>query len=511
MKEHSTRQRFLRLFGVGGLGIIVGLNGFERACAANQEELIPVALEKQLLVDDYIFARRLNVTQRLGTVTKVGPVLKATLESDGGSFGFYHTALYNPHEKRFQLWFSVGTDHASMSLGKETYRGVGYAESDDGIHWNRPLVAADGKSNIVLPMTGNSVMLDPTLPWGHAEKFKAAWMHPHSRAALAYSSDGRSWHFYNDGNPVTHRAGDTQNQVFWEPVRKAYILGTRTDLGAGGGPTEHRGWRFMVHENGDIRNHPTAWKTILDRIAVNDPHQKQGSNPPDLQFHHISMWRHEGIWFQLINIWTAPTQKEYDQDEDQIRHERDVSDYYLGVSRDVVTIDRSFVHARQPFVPRGPGGSWDDDIIVPSNNIITRGDEHWIYYCGMNERIYNFKNRERSYIGLAKLPLDRLIGQSAGQEFGTVVTKPFRLEGESLQVNIDAKLGELRVEVLDAAGEPIAGYGGDDARTYRNVDELRLTPRWSKPLSEIKGRNIRLRFHLQNAALYAFQFLRCAP
>jgi hypothetical protein len=498
-----TRRAFLNAVGGGGIYALVGVNGLSRVNGAVPEGA--VGLRKQLLVDDEVIAEKANLTRRPGAVTKAGPVLKPTLESDhGASFGFYHTALYNPNENKFQMWYSVGV----RIEAENPYRGVGYAESDDGVNWTKPLVSADGKSNIVLPMSGNSVMLDPTLPWGHEEKFKAAWMHPESRVALSYSSDGRRWNPYNNGNPVSHRAGDTQNQLFWDPDRKAYILGTRTDLGPGGGPTEHRGWRFMVHDKGgDIRNHPTAWKTILDRIAVNDPQQSPGSAVPDLQFHHICMWRHEGIWFQLFNIWTAPRQEEYNINDDQTRHDLDVSDYYLGVTRDILAIDRSFVHGRQPLIARGAGGTWDDDIVVPSNNIVTRGDEHWIYYGAMNERIFNFKNRERSYVGLAKLPLDRFIRLGAGEASGTAVTKPFELSGNRLELNVDARQGEIRVEVLDATGKPLAGYSGDDATTYRNVDELRLSTRWKKPLSQIVGQNIRLRFRLQNAGLYSFQFL----
>jgi len=505
MLKKQTRRTFLRVVGAGGVGSFVGMPGFSRVKGAISAGGNEVGLRKQLLVDDQILAEKVNLTRALGAVTKAGPVLKATLETDsGGFFGFYHTALFNPSESKFQMWYSVGV----RVEAENPYRGVGYAESNDGINWTKPLVSADGKSNIVLPMSGNSVMLDPTLPWGHEEKFKAAWMHPQSRAALAYSSDGKRWSFYNDGNPVSHRAGDTQNQIFWDPERKAYILGTRTDLGPGGGPTEHRGWRFMVHDkSGDIRNHPTAWKTILDRIAVNDPQQPKGSVVPDLQFHHIGMWRHEGVWFQLFNIWTSPRQQEYDENDDQNRHDKDVSDYYLGASRDVATIDRSFVHDRRPLIPRGAGGTWDDDMVIPSNNIVTRGEEHWIYYCGVNERIFNFKNHGRSYVGLAKLPLDRFIGLKAGRPFGTAVTKPFQLAGARIELNVDAQQGEMRVEVLDAAGKPLDGYGGDDAKAYQNVNELHLSPRWTKPLSQIVGQNIRLRFHLRNAGLYSFQFL----
>ena len=59
--------------------------------------------------------------------------------------------------------------------------------------------------------------------------------------------------------------------------------------------------------------------------------------------------------------------------------------------------------------------------------------------------------------------------------------------------------------ILDASGEPLEGYSGSDATTYREVDELRLSPRWSEPLANLKGETIRLCFHLTRADLYSFQ------
>jgi hypothetical protein len=108
-------------------------------------------------------------------------------------------------------------------------------------------------------------------------------------------------------------------------------------------------------------------------------------------------------------------------------------------------------------------------------------------------------------VGVAKLPLDRFIRLDAGQTAGTVLTKPFQLAGSRLEVNVDARQGEMRVEVLDTMSQPLGGYSGDDAKTYRNINELRLSPRWAKPLSQIVGQSIRLRFHLRNAGLYSFQ------
>ena len=86
------------------------------------------------------------------------------------------------------------------------------------------------------------------------------------------------------------------------------------------------------------------------------------------------------------------------------------------------------------------------------------------------------------------------------------MTKPFKLEGDKLQLNVDAVAGSVKVELLDAAGKPIPGFFGDAAKTYREYDNLRLEPQWKgqADLSALEGNEVRLRFHLTNARLYAF-------
>lgn len=74
-------------------------------------------------------------------------------------------------------------------------------------------------------------------------------------------------------------------------------------------------------------------------------------------------------------------------------------------------------------------------------------------------------------INLAHLRLDGFVGLRAGDAVGTIVTRPFRLEGDRLQVNIDARTGEFKVAVLDATGQPLDGYSLDDAHGYRGVDD----------------------------------------
>jgi len=309
---------------------------------------------------------------------------------------------------------------------------------------------------------------------------------------------------------VTGRAADTFNQILWDPIAKRYLLITRTDLGAEGGRQESRATRVMVHEKGnDLLAYPDAWKTL---VAVNVDHPENRKSPlgvPLLQMESMNVWIYENVYFGLMHVLTAgeltgARGKVIVKDPDK-RPEADVIDYYIETSRDGVNYDKSWVHAGRPFVERGPDGSFDKGMLQPTPEIITRGDEHFIFYTGQYNQHHSPTAAKRltGRIGLAKLPLDRFIGQRAGESIGTVTTKAFQLEGDRLEVNIDAKNGWLQIELLDEFGNGIPGYSA----THKGANELRLVPSWKTGrLSERQGTVVKLRFTLRNATLFAFGF-----
>ena len=495
--------------------------------APQSEERIRVGLRKQLMVDDSVIAAKENVTRELGKVKKCGIVLKPSLPTDfippvgrrgsrgydaalksgkkpDGSrvaldFGFFTTVLWNEKDRKFQMWYMPWR-----------MAGVGYAESKDGIHWAKPLVGKGGKDNIVHLSQSFSCSIDPTVPWGHPEKYKAAFDSNLDRVCqpcLAYSADGIHWSDYNDGKPVTGRAADFFCQILWDGLMKKYRLMCRTDMGGTGGAKEYRSARIMVHDEGnDLRKHPTAWKTIADRIVVDDP--KKEKNPwgnPRLQFNWMTCWIYEGVYFAPMNVYTMDESNFFEGFDYQRRHEKDVLDFYIGTSRDGVNFDKSWIYARKPLVPRGPAGSFDKDGVFPPSQFVTRKDEHWIYYGGAAERHYSIGRDMR--IGLAKLRLDGFICLQAKDKPAAVVTKPFELEGGRLEVNVDARAGRIQVEILNEDGKALLGLSGKDAAEYQAVDDLRLRPAWQngKDLSALKGKVVRIRFRLRNARLYAFQ------
>ena len=183
-----------------------------------------------------------------------------------------------------------------------------------------------------------------------------------------------------------------------------------------------------------------------------------------------------------------------------------LGDSSIGTSRDGFTYDKTWVHTQQPFIERGPNGSFDKGMLQPSSQIITRGDEHFIFYTGQYNRHHSPKSvkRKTGKIGLAKLSLDRFIGYQAGGEAGTITTKPFELRGDELQMNVNATSGRIAIELLDEAGSPIEEFATSE---HERIDELRLNVDWKpRELRRRQGETVRLRFTLQNATLYAWKF-----
>ncbi|MCS5628329.1 MAG: hypothetical protein NZ935_12155, partial [Planctomycetes bacterium] len=160
-------------------------------------------------------------------------------------------------------------------------------------------------------------------------------------------------------------------------------------------------------------------------------------------------------------------------------------------------------YPRKTLIPRGPDGSFDKDCARPPMNIITHQDEHWIYYLATNERWGARKWDAR--LGLAKLRLDGFFFLEAGARPGSLVTRPFKLKGTAVEVNVDAKKGWVKIELLDKKNNPISGLSS----RHDGVDQLRLKPGWK--LSGIEGKTVKLKFTLQDAKLYAFGFIDQYP
>jgi len=468
--------------------------------------VVNVGLRKQLLVDDYVIAKTSNVERQLGKVTKQNggePIIKPDKPwEESKHLGFYSAVLRT--DDNFQMWYNV------------TANDVGYAESDDGIHWTKPNVGENGENNIVFEGHGFSCFIDlhETDP---EHKYKAAYgpdMHrlrkriggPAAKmrkaAHLAHSPDGIHWNPYNNGEPVISRepmyieghtvitASDTHSQIIWDADTELYRLFTR-DLYIGHASGEvrppegkvSRGSRSMT--NPDVKTKPTDWTLVrtweFDREGKDEYRHRQ--------IYALTDWIYHGVHFAMMKVFTAGG----------------FINFYIGTSRDGANWDLNWVYNENPLIPGGPDASFDQAGVSPFAQPITWQDRHWLYYGGMDK---GHKNKEdQMAIGLASLRLDGFVCLSAGDHPGAVTTKPFKLDSSKLEVNVDAAQGRFCVEVLDATGQPFPGFAQKDCQNIKGVDELRFEPKWKRHvnLSVLRDREVRLRFHLRNARLYAFK------
>jgi len=446
-----------------------------------------IGLRKQLLVDDFVIDNMQNLTRELGRVTKANGGKPIFTEG-----WFYGTVLHDAG--RFKMWYRLPGS-----------KGYGCAESKDGIRFRK--TAKISGINFAGDYT-LSVTIDPH-ETDSKHRYKAAYDAPGMAAGLAYSADGIRWTPYNKGKPVTHRAADTYNQIIWDADAKVYRLFTRTDFGTGGGAGEWRGTRSMTSP--DVKANPAKWKLVRNWVFQKTGKKKERHRR---QVYALTDWIYHGVHFALISVYEWPGDLSEGGPDLKKRHERDVMNFYIATSRDGDRWDLRWVYAGKPMIPRGRNGAFDKDIIMPASTVITHGDKHWLYYGGANERHGTEKVRlpRKHAIGLATLRLDGFVFLKAGTKEGVLVTKPFRLDGNTLEINIDAKAdkGEFRVEALDATGKSISGYAGQHAIVFRNADSLRFRPRWkgASDLSALQGKMIRLKFHLRRSKLYAFQIVK---
>src|SRR5206468_1700660 len=93
----------------------------------------------------------------------------------------------------------------------------------------------------------------------------------------------------------------------------------------------------------------------------------------------------------------------------------------------------------------------------------------------------------------------------AGETEGTLTTRPMRFTGNHLFVNVDDPQGELRVEILNQAGQTVPRFTAENCSPVA-ADKTLHAVRWKgvDDLSSLANQPVRLRFHLKNERLYAF-------
>ena len=91
----------------------------------------------------------------------------------------------------------------------------------------------------------------------------------------------------------------------------------------------------------------------------------------------------------------------------------------------------------------------------------------------------------------------------AGDETGTLLTKPFQLPTGQLRVNARANgQGRITLALCNKSGRPIKEFSESQPVTG---DVLDGTVRWSREIPDsLRGKTVRLKFAIRNAGLFSY-------
>ena len=128
-------------------------------------------------------------------------------------------------------------------------------------------------------------------------------------------------------------------------------------------------------------------------------------------------------------------------------------------------------------------------------------DQQWL--VEQRRLIEAGKRHPLQAIGCVRFRPDRYISLEAGRRAGRVITNALTVNGNRLLVNLDAIDGEGVVSVLTEGGRPLRGY--EQSQPIRG-DHLEAAVSFSRPLAELIGQQVKLRFSIQNAKLFSYSW-----
>ncbi len=437
-----------------------------------RDEPLLLGAGPHLFVDDYLIEAGTGLTRRVNRPERAPDIPNPIITGpEDRNFQPYISVLRDPESGRFRTWFGTWTDARDTAVAH-----VGYMESEDGVHWIRPVRILDDPAPIQF---GNSVIDDgPNCP-DPSRRYTLAWWKD-GGLKLATSPDGLTWTPLAP-YPVLRHNHDINN-IFRDTLRDRYVATISVYTT---GPTWSGQRRVTMQSVSDDLLHWERPWYVLTPIDGEDEGQTQFYA---MDGHLIR----GGLWVALVKVL-----------RDDLRASG-TPEGSCGIGYTALAWTRDGVHwvrDRAPFFEPDPRpGAWDHAHAWMDRQVVV-GDEVFIYYCGYRNghKVNRFEERQ---IGLVRMARDRYVSRDAGDLPGVLRTPPVVLDAAQLTVNAEVA-GELRVRILGEHGRPLPGFDFDDCRPIRG-DSPGHEVRWANGAALPMGAPVHLEFRVQDGRLYGF-------
>ena len=408
------------------------------------------------------------------------------------------------------------------------------AESNDGVQWTRPVIGlvefrGSKANNIVLSGEAANTFVpfkDANPDCSPDEQYKAlALMSKPAKGLYAFTSpDGTHWRQKWSDPIMTKGKFDSQNLAFWDPIRNRYTAYYRQMRG----PNDevlHQGPQLGIDDNGPARDVMTCTSTDFQHWT--EPQWLQYPDSPRMQIYYNQV----RPYFRAPHLLVAfPGRymggREIEKGLPVTKHPSfpfgSMCETLFMTSRDGVTFRR-----------------WGEAFIRPGPR-----HERWIYpqsytFYGLLETkarsaampnelsLYVLDGGYRNARGEATrfrrytTRIDGFVSVQAPLSGGELLTRPFvfgthdrsspATSSTQLMLHMNfatSAAGSVRVEIQDKSGQPLAGFTlADSDEIFGDAIDRVVSFKSGGQVAELAGKPIRLRFVLQDADLYSFQFL----
>lgn len=513
MADRMPRREFLAATG-GLLGAAVAGSRAEPSREADRRpDGVPLRVgdRKQLFIDRRFIARDEGVTLAMNPAQKLGLVLDSKEPWERGTGGYFRVI---EDGGKFKMYYGafVATGH-----------GLGYAESDDGLHWTKPslgLVDVNGSKANNLIYADNAIdatiMVDPRdVPERRYKMFRSLLSDDPARAGVyaSYSADGL--HFTEAGR-VLPMWPETSLIADWDARIGKYVVFLRVFV------RNHENQRRVGRIETDDLLKPWPYRPTDPLLSPPSPENipavlsvDDKDNPYcDIYTNAACLYpfaQDVYLMFPAAFRHFAPSREPWFRFEPG--NDYGLVEVQMAVSRDGIHWDRP---DRRPYFPMGLPDEWDRWLGMMGVGLIRRGNSLYQYYWssgrmhdgGILRPEYDRSVPLKGGIGALRQRLDGFMSADFSYTGGTLTTPLLVFDGSHLRLNIDAgAMGTAFVEIRDPQGRPIPGFALADCEEIGG-NFLDTPVRWKgkSDLSALRGRPIALHIAARGSKLYAFQF-----
>ena len=399
----------------------------------------------------------------------------------------------------------------------EWYGGLAYAESADGIHWEKldlGIVEYKGSkhNNLVgIPSLAGTVFVDPNA----SQEAKYKYMASVYRKGIFFYTSPDGFHWKRDEEPFLPFVADSQNVVFWDPNLSEYVFYLR------GWPKDKKGERkrtVVRMSTADITS-PSPIRSVgdagyfsadgvLPHITTEMPTVLACDEyDPDV----CDVYTNAALPYPVDERYYLAFPAFYfhfpNPPVGKFGNDGRLDVHFMG-SMDGINWNR---YNRSPYLRLGLDGTATSNMLFIGHGMLHRGDQLWQYATGYRTTHGDIPGRKKNPDGVILHLVQRVDGFVSADtncRGGTLTTGPVSCTGDRLVLNLDAgALGDARVEILDAEGNPAPGFSAKECDPVRtNSVSAQVSWKETADIGSLRGRTIKLRFITHSCKLYSALF-----